>query len=771
MKEVLHMKVSLIIPFHKGLSFLEDALQSLKDQTFKDFEIILICDHIEENIDLLLNTFQAELDIKVHYLYEKSGVAAARNYGVSLASGEYIYFLDSDDYLDFNALELLVTAAELENADIIYGKTTVTWFKRSTFLTSQGYDKKDGEEEVTDNDLGELDSSSDDIVENSFEMQIGTDNSEMDRDNNIPDNRKKAYKNLVSGKKSLRNISVLNILMKRTLITENHIHFNERIIYLSDYPFLFQLLHHAVSFQYEKNAMYRKRNHNDPIHFPSLSQRYGRKDFMEFIHTYQYTINLPETNPELRRILDDKILKYYSSSFAPKLHRASDIIGVNKQFHELHLLVQKMDRDILRKYRGYKRRLLKALRAGNFEKSRSIVKTHLAWNKIKKISRSKRELWKTLYIHIFMKLRLKEDWVLCESFFGKSYSDNPKYIYEYISKKYSGRFRFIWVIDKKNTIIPYKHIKVRRYSLSYFYYLARSKYYIFNGRQPMWARKQDGNVFLQTWHGTPLKRLAFDMEDISSATASYKKQVFRQSRAWDYLIAANQFSSDIFRKCFLYHKEMLETGYPRNDILHADNKEQYALKLKTQLGLPLDKKVILYAPTWRDDEYYEKGKYKFSLQLNLNLLEENLSDDYIILLRTHYFIADNLDISGLEGFVYNVSQYDDIAELYLMSDLLITDYSSVFFDYANLKRPMLFFMYDLEKYRDILRGFYIDIEEELPGPILSETEEVLEAIRDINLIEQMYKDKYQNFYHKYCAWEKGNASQLVANKVFRLDGL
>jgi CDP-glycerol glycerophosphotransferase len=411
---------------------------------------------------------------------------------------------------------------------------------------------------------------------------------------------------------------------------------------------------------------------------------------------------------------------------------------------------------------------LKALKDGNFEKSRAFVKIHLAWNKIRKISRNKRELWKTLYIHFFMKLRLKKNWVLCESFFGKSYSDNPKYIYEYISKNHSGRFRFIWVIDKKNTIIPYKHIKVKRFSLFYFYCLARSKYYVFNGRQPVWARKRAGNVFLQTWHGTPLKRLAFDMEDISSATASYKKQVFQQSRAWDYLIAPNKFSSDVFQKCFLYNKKMLETGYPRNDILHAENKEQYAQKIRTKLGLPQGKKVILYAPTWRDDEYYAKGKYKFSLQLDLNLLEESLSNEYIILLRTHYFVADNLDIRGLEGFVYNVSKYDDIAELYLISDLLITDYSSVFFDYANLKRPMLFFMYDLEKYRDILRGFYIDIEEDLPGPILSATEEVLEAIREIKLIEQMYKDKYVNFYNKYCAWEEGKASELIANEVFKL---
>jgi len=294
---------------------------------------------------------------------------------------------------------------------------------------------------------------------------------------------------------------------------------------------------------------------------------------------------------------------------------------------------------------------------------------------------------------------------------------------------------------------------------------------VFNGRQPEWTRKRNGNIFLQTWHGTPLKRLAFDIDEISSATARYKKQIYNQSRDWDYLIAPNQFSGDIFKRCFLYDKMMLNTGYPRNDILHREDKEELSLSIKKKLKLPLNKKIILYAPTWRDDEYYDKGKYKFALQLDLKILENHLSSDYIILLRTHYFIADKLDLDSNSNFVYNMSDYDDIAELYLISDVLITDYSSVFFDYANLKRPMLFYMYDLEKYRDVLRGFYIDIEEELPGPILQTTEEVLWALQDIQLLEQQYHRKYTEFYNKYCNWEDSKASEAVAKSVFPLDAM
>lgn len=216
----------------------------------------------------------------------------------------------------------------------------------------------------------------------------------------------------------------------------------------------------------------------------------------------------------------------------------------------------------------------------------------------------------------------------------------------------------------------------------------------------------------------------------------------------------------------MFENTMLETGYPRNDILHAPDRDKLAFEIRCKLGIPSDKKTILYAPTWRDDEYYGKGQYKFELQMDLDYMKEKLGDEYVLLLRTHYFIADALDVSALGGFALNLSKYDDISELYLISDILITDYSSVFFDYANLKRPMLFFTYDLEKYRDVLRGFYIDIEKEVPGPLLFTTEEVVEAVKNIASIEKEYAARYEVFYNRFCEWEDGHSSQKVVESVF-----
>ena len=218
----------------------------------------------------------------------------------------------------------------------------------------------------------------------------------------------------------------------------------------------------------------------------------------------------------------------------------------------------------------------------------------------------------------------------------------------------------------------------------------------------------------------------------------------------------------------MYEKDkILELGYPANDPLYDKDLDKKADELKTKLGIPKNKKVLLYAPTWRDDEYYGKGQYKFKLKLDLEMMKEELGDEYVILLRTHHYIADALDVTGVEDFAYNLSKYDDITEIYLISDICITDYSSVFFDYANLKRPMLFYTYDIDKYRDVLRGFYIDMEKELPGPLVYSTKEVIDQIKHLDEMNQKYAQRYEVFYDKFCSIDDGNASQRAVEAVFK----
>ena len=352
-----------------------------------------------------------------------------------------------------------------------------------------------------------------------------------------------------------------------------------------------------------------------------------------------------------------------------------------------------------------------------------------------------------------------------ETFMAKNYSDSPKYIYEALNKIYPGKYECVWAINGKHDI-PYGAKTIKRFSFQYAYYCAISKYLVFNVRQPLWFRKREGQVFLETWHGTPLKRLVFDQEEVTSASPKYKEQFYKQRKEWDYLVSANPFSSKTFRSCFMYEGKMLEYGYPRNDILYASDKEERAKRLKEKLGIPLDKKTILYAPTWRDDEHYGKGEYKFTLALDLKKMKTMLEKDYVLLLRTHHYIADKIDTTGLGGFAYNLSTYDDISEIYLITDICITDYSSVFFDFANLKRPILFYTYDIEKYKNQLRGFYIDMNTEVPGPLLYTSEEVIDAILHIDKIQKCYQKRYDEFYDRFCCFDDGHASENIVKEVF-----
>lgn len=788
------MKVSIIIPFHRGISFLEDCLSSLREQNYNDLETILVCDHIEENIDDLIAEYRQDLNMSVYHLGKATGVAAARNLGLDNAKGEYVYFLDSDDYLYIDTLALLIESTVDTDADIVYGKKKTSWFKRSVYMgtcvqeddeNSESDDDSSAFEDAESNAENGNESESKSSIEEDSSDQ-GDESSDQDDESSEDDNgeelseeellaaeerrilrkRERAHRTMVTTRKGIRNVSVLNILMKRSIIEEHHIRFNEEFKFYSDLSFLVQVLEYAQSFEKKMRAVYIKRKHNDSINLPALSQMKEPGKFEEYIAAYYYTISLIPADSTLRNRVDRKIINYYVKTFAPKLRRSTNDAWRTERFEILRKIVNGMDPSVIKMQKGYRKRLVKALMKGDLKKSQRLVNWDLGKKKFKKIVTNRRALAKFLYIHSFLKKPMMDNWVICESFFGKSYSDSPKYIYEYLSKTYPGKYKFIWVINNKKTKIPYAHKKVKRFSIRYAYYLARCKYYVFNVRQPRWVRKREGNIFLETWHGTPLKRLVFDQEEVCGASPQHKIQFYKDSRKWDYLVSANYFSSDVFRSAFMFDKEMLEFGYPRNDILYAPDKEEIAIKLKKKLGIPLDKKTVLYAPTWRDDEFYGSGQYKFELKLNLRKMKDELGDEYVVLLRTHYYIADSLDTTGLEGFAFNLSKYDDIAEIYLISDVLITDYSSVFFDFANLQRPMLFFTYDFEKYRDVLRGFYIDMVEEVPGPLLYTSDEVLQAIKDIDKIEEQYKDRYKVFYDKFCSLDDGHASQNVAEAVF-----
>lgn len=715
--------ISIIIPFNKGKKFLNECLESLCNQKIEDYEIILILNGVEEDINNIIDTYHGKLSLKIKQFKEEIGVSKARNEGIKISKGKYVYFLDSDDYLFPNSLDKLVAVAKNSNADIISGRRIDTFYNLSRFYDNYSQEDFDN------------------------------------RDNKISD-KDKSINSIIPPDGDISNISALHVLVNKSLL--NDIFFDENLKYFSDIPFILHVIESSKTFKHVENSIYSKRERDDPIKLPSLNQEDPENNPLHHAEAYIKSLNfLPDE--ELRVRFDGKMINYYLEDFSPKFHREPENKLIEEHFKKLAEISSNFHPKSIKWYQKLE---IRSLQKCDLKGAKKYLKLRLSIRKVKLLIKSPSNINITIYMNYFNKLKIKNNMILFESFRGDYYSDSPKYIYEYLYNNYNDNFRFIWVLNDKNKKIPGSPKKIKRFSLSYYYYIARSKYWVINLRQPRRLRKRNGQIILSTWHGTPLKKLGLDIDEIYSATPKIKEHYVSDASKWNYLISANEYSTEILRRAFKYTGEVLEYGYPRNDILYTKNNE-LSLKIKKHLGIPLDKKVILYAPTWRDDEYYEQGQYKFNLKLELDKLQKELGEEYIILVRTHYFIADNLDLSRYDKFAFNVSYYDDIAELYLISDILITDYSSVFFDFANLKRPILFYTYDLNKYSSVLRGFYINIEKEVPGPLLFTTEEIIDNIKNINKISVDYKQQYDKFYNRFCYLDDGYSSKRICEKVFK----
>ncbi|WP_025727143.1 CDP-glycerol glycerophosphotransferase family protein [Heyndrickxia ginsengihumi] len=455
---------------------------------------------------------------------------------------------------------------------------------------------------------------------------------------------------------------------------------------------------------------------------------------------------VPVLSSRLKYVIHHK--PYAAQRYVKKVNQQKKRISLARTKKAKYLRLTVDDYSLIRSAKSLVRRKLIG-----FKKSKQIKKTY------------------KLAFKIIGTLPAKKNVVMFESFLGKQYSDNPRAIYEYM-KEHHPEFKLYWSIDKRfiHNFEGKDLIYINRFSIKWLFAMARARYWVTNSRMPLWIPKPKHTIYLQTWHGTPLKKLAADMDEVhmpGTTTSKYKRNFLKEASNWDYLISPNAYSTEIFRRAFQFEKEMLETGYPRNDVLYNENKKETIEAFKVKYGLPLDKKVILYAPTWRDNQFYGKGRYKFDLALDLTMLKERLGDEYIIVLRMHYLVAENFDLTPYTGFAYDFSNHEDIRELYLVADLLITDYSSVFFDYANLKRPMIFFVYDIDDYRDNLRGFYFDFEENAPGPLVKTTEQVIEEIRKLESNGFTLSETFNAFYNKFCYLESGHSSQKVVDRVFR----
>lgn len=392
----------------------------------------------------------------------------------------------------------------------------------------------------------------------------------------------------------------------------------------------------------------------------------------------------------------------------------------------------------------------------NSKYSRLALKATQVWPKNQKSSGDRNALINKKYPE-YLREPIVKNRIIFESIWGEKYSCNPRAIYEYIDANYP-EFECIWALNDDRVPIKGKGKRVRRGSLQYYYYLATSKYLVNNVNFPQRFVKRAEQIEIQTMHGTPLKTLGLDVPDEFPTQQSVDMYIKRNS-AWDYLVTQGKFVEDKVYQMFRVNPKVLKTGYPRTDNL-INTSSKTIESIKSRLGLPRDKKIILYAPTWRIRD-------RFDMNLELETMRKALSEDYVLLIRMHHFSSKGYEVPEDHKFIFDYNKYSSIEDLYLISDILITDYSSVMFDYTLLDKPMIFFTYDMEDYCDKIRGLYVDFGKEAPGPICMTTEEVIDTIKNIDEEMEKCKKSVDAFKKKFLTYESGNSTEQVVEQAIK----
>lgn len=337
----------------------------------------------------------------------------------------------------------------------------------------------------------------------------------------------------------------------------------------------------------------------------------------------------------------------------------------------------------------------------------------------------------------------------------RKYNDSPRTIYEYMiahPEKY-GQLKIVWALEDPNNVnLPGPASKVKSDTWKYFTTALRAKYWIacVNIERSLHFKKKKC-VYLNTWHG-------FCLNNCGNAVPGRKDFDFHTI---DYVCYESEMQKQILMDDFIIREDaLIPTGLPRNDTLYYTTREEVS-SLKRKMGLPMDKQVILYAPTWRDSS--DMGvTYSIKPPITIKYWEDQLKEDYVVLLRTHAYTNKLLGIQ-FDDFLVDMTCYPDINDLFKVADILISDYSSCITDYSILERPIIIFAYDYEQYCQV-RGLKVDMEKDMPSGVKRTEQEVIAHIKgmDYDLECKKTKDMIKERY----TYIGGHATEICLEKLF-----
>ncbi|HEY0261132.1 MAG TPA: CDP-glycerol glycerophosphotransferase family protein [Lacisediminihabitans sp.] len=340
--------------------------------------------------------------------------------------------------------------------------------------------------------------------------------------------------------------------------------------------------------------------------------------------------------------------------------------------------------------------------------------------------------------------------VFFESFWGQNASCNPRAIDRSLARLRPDITRY-WSVADASVEVPEGAVALIEGSVEWWRIRGSARLLVVNDWLRKRLRKRAYQTVLQTWHGTMLKKLALSRLRLGLrpmlATLS-------ESSRWDILLAQNPYSRKVFRRAYAFRGPVWEEGYPRDDILVTGD----AAAVRERLGIPDDVTVLLYAPTWRDDHPDQVD------HLDVSRFATSMGEGYVTLIRGHSrTLRPGQDVHA--DNVLDVTGYPDVSELFLVADVLITDYSSVMFDFTVTGKPVFFFTPDLEHYREKLRGFYFDLIPWAPGPVVPTLEELVELIRVREAIRPGFARKYRAWQARFNPLDDGGAADRVVNRL------
>ncbi|WP_433724099.1 bifunctional glycosyltransferase/CDP-glycerol:glycerophosphate glycerophosphotransferase [Actinoplanes sp. CA-051413] len=714
--------LSVVLPVYKVQGYLRQCLDSLLEQPFTDIEIVAVDDCSPDHSGAILAEYAArDSRVKVVTAPENVGLGRARNLGLDHATGDYVWFLDSDDWLAQGALTAIADRLADTGPDVlIFGFDRVHWDGR---VVVAGAAKVLAEAPET------------------FTVAEWP-----------------------------RVLNVLHVawnkVVRRDLLVKLDFRFEQG--WYEDVSFTYPVLAAAqrISGLPRTCVHYRQRRTG------AITRTLGDRHFEIFDHwEHAFTmVDAFSAQPEvLRPALYKRMLWHYLSVLrnAERVRR-----GSRRRFFERIV-------EHARKYRpaagyeipdgpeGLPYRLVEKeaflpfrIAEGAARKAKRVRRfKRVSIRRARKLARKVREAVYSGYYKLQLRRPVDDKLALYAAYWYRGVSCNPAAIAAKAAEL-APDVRNVWVVGRSRLkSVPPGTDYVVAGSREYYRLLARARWLVNNVNWPNWVVKRPGTTHVMTHHGTPLKMMGMDQADHPAAAKDqdFRAQMGRADR-WDFSITANAHTTVAWERAYPCRYETLEVGYPRNDRLALATPAE-TVAMREKLGIAPGERVVLYTPTHR--EWLPPGQQV----LDIDAFADRLGPDTVLLVRAHYFHVTAAQRTGARrGRILDVSAYPVVEDLYLAADVLITDYSSAMFDFAVLDRPVVIFAPDWPAYRE-LRGTYFDLMELPPGAVATTFAELVEVFRSGAYEDATAGERRARFRERFCSLDDGGAAERVVRRV------